>query len=59
MTLPPALKDDSDATVMIGTTKISRAILNKIQYFKALNFHYAKASNLASMSSPLSSFLRL
>jgi hypothetical protein len=50
---PPALKDDSDVTVVIETAKISHTILDKIRYFKALNFHHAKASNSVSMSSLL------
>jgi hypothetical protein len=55
MTLPPTLNDDSDATIVIGTAKISHAILDKIRYFKALNLYHAKASNTVSMSSLLTS----
>jgi hypothetical protein len=50
ITLPPALKTDSEATLDIGIARISRTILDKTQYFKLLAFHHAKASNFGSFS---------
>jgi hypothetical protein len=58
ITLPPVLKVDSEATLGIGTARITCAILDKMQYFKLLAFHHAKALNSGSISIPCHPSLR-
>ena len=47
--LPPVLKADSEATVEIGTTKISLATCCKTGYLIPLVLHQARISKLAAL----------
>src|SRR5262249_24021898 len=47
ITLPPVLKALSDATVVAGIAKMSRANKERIGYRPAFTFHHAKISNLS------------
>jgi hypothetical protein len=57
--LPLALKENSETIVLMRTAKISFAILDKIRYFKALDFYYSKASKSASIAILFSFFLQM